>query len=100
MPSKIEVNLPDVPSATGEPSNAIAENVQDIIEGIKQSPWTRPIILGTAAGAGVILIIGGVYYAVKKQGGGNGSGVKFPWTSKSPAKAITKPASKSWWSWK
>ena len=114
MPGKSKVTLPDMPSSTGEPSDIIAnvqdnmqdiitdvqDNVQDIIENIKQSPWTRPVILGTAAGVGVILVIGGVYYAVKRQGGGNGSGIKFPWTSKTSAKPITKPASKSRWSWK
>ncbi len=113
MPGKSKVTLPDIPSSTGEPSNIIADvqenvqeiiadvqdNVQDIIETIKQSPWTRPVILGTV---GVILVTGGVYYAVKKQGGGSGSGFKLPWTSKTPvkSKATNKPANKSWWSWK
>ncbi len=51
-------------SKPSESREVESSKMDDIIEGIKQSPWNHPIIVASVAVLVVVLAIGGIYMIV------------------------------------
>ena len=68
-------DMPEAPKAT-----SATDSMLDFIHGVKETVWTKPVVIGSLT----VLAITGICLAVywnQKDDDGNAGGFKWPWTN-------------------